>query len=199
MRTTKQKGTTPTQQDYSWINDSPTENEVETNDDGSQFIPIPIVENLLYKLDANWGTENFKFRIFTIEERVFASSSVELIVTIGGKLKKLVGASTFEIFGGENVEAVSLSESTKNASKKIGPRFGKNLNGRGDMLVKKNAPPVPQKNGKQKPPAVEMQPDEKMQKQFNDAWHAGNHDLMNKIKIIYPNIQYAKPTTNVES
>lgn len=179
-----------------WIDDDPPQEEIDQNADGSEFIPIPIVEDLLYKVDPYWGTENFKFRIFNIEQFFFASSSVELVINFFGTIRRLVGASTFEISEGENVEAKALSESTKNASKKLGKRFGKNLNGRGDMLVKEMPLPAPKKNGKEKPPAVKLQPDLKIQAQYNHAVE-NKTGMVDVLEALYE-IKYTGEKANVK-
>lgn len=171
--------------DHSWVNNEVPEEEIDYNDDGSEFIPIPIVEGLLSKVDLCWGTENFKFRIFSIGERTFASGSLELVLVFFGKIRRIVGAATFEIFGGENVEAVCTSECTKNASKKLGRRFGKFLNGRGDMLVRQGASPTIKKNGKQKPPAVKMQPDKYIREAYAKAVANNDTNIISTLENAY--------------
>lgn len=189
-----------------WINEAPSEDEVDTNADGSEFIPIYHVERKLFKLDTHWGTENFKFSLIRgASGCMFADGSLELVVTYGGRTRRLVGAATLLVPSdtefdnpvvNSNFGATVKSECIKNSAKGCGRSFGSALNERDIILTPVNKIP---KNGKQKPPAVEMKPDEKMQKQFNNAWDAGNHDLMDKIKIIYPNIKYAKLTPDAQS
>lgn len=193
MPTKKQSPTN----DQSWVNDEVPENEIDYNDDGSEFIPIPIVEGLLSKVDVCWGTENFKFRIFSIGERTFASGSLELVLMFFGRLRRVVGAATIEIISGDNVEAIIKSESIKNSSKVLGKRFGRDLNGRGDMLIRQSPSPTIKKNGKQKPPAVKKDPDEKMQAQYNKAVDTKQDGLVAALNEIY-NIQYTG-TNNVKS
>lgn len=124
----------------SWLNEEPEF--IDCNLDGSEFIPILIIERLLTELDCGWGTENFKFRIITFENKTYISSSVELVISYGGKTRRIVGASSYELRPREgidfttleNSEPTSLSESIKNAAKKLGKRMGSELNGRYDSI-----------------------------------------------------------------
>ncbi len=175
MRTKK------TQQDYSWINDDPLETEIDHNDDGSIFIPIFFVETKLTKLDPFWGTENFKFQFLkSASGMMFADGSLELVVTYGGRTRRLVGAVTMIVpadtdftdpFVNSNFSATIKSLAISNSVKPIGPSFGQNLNDRGVIL---NPSPAAKKNGKQKPPPVKKKPPEKIQQQYNIAYEAGN-------------------------
>jgi hypothetical protein len=157
---------------------------IEDNADGSQFVPIGIVETDLTELDTHWGTENFKFRVFQMGEYWYISSSVELAINYGGLKRKLVGASTVRVDQQnpiiDNAESISLSESTKSAAKKIGKRFGSELNGRMDA-IRFFEPSTNTARNNQKKSAVLMKPDEKIIQQWQQA-HAKND--IQKIKFL---------------
>lgn len=138
-----------------WIDQEPPEEEISTNKDGSVFQRIAVVESLLDELtDNRWSTRNFKFSLHPYSTTLLVSASIELCVlyrfcnevqlTDGSlhitytPLRKriLVGAVTFDDFsyaGNLDFAGTALSEAIKNAAKKLGPRFGKNLNGRGEI------------------------------------------------------------------
>ena len=69
-----------------WLEQSPKPEEIATNADGSQYIPIGIVEQLLDDMTGGgWDTQNFKF----VMDGDFISSSVELsICAADGELIK---------------------------------------------------------------------------------------------------------------
>lgn len=187
-----------------WINDAPAETEIDTNPDGSQFIPIFHVEKKLDRLDPFWGTDNFKFQFLkSVSGMTFCDASIEVVVSYAGRTRKLVGAVTIVIpadtdfedpFMNKNFSATCKSEAIKNAVKAIGRAFGQDLNDRGIILVPA-ASPV---KGKTKPPAVKKDPDEKTQRIFNQEYEKGS-GLVDVLKAMY-NIEYTgnKTITNAE-
>lgn len=166
-------------EDFSWINNDPEE--VDSNPDGSEFIPIVIIEKKLDKLDPFWGTENFRFQLLkSASGLMFADGSLELVVTYGGRTRKLVGATTMLVpadtdfndpFVNSNFAGTIKSIATSNACKPIGKNFGQFLNDRGVISTQ---PQKEQKNSRQKPPPVKMKPDAKIQQQFNKAFEEKN-------------------------
>lgn len=179
------KSSATTTIDQSWVNDDVPEDDIRHNANGSEFIPIQIIEGLLSRLDVCWGTENFKFRVFNIHEQTFASGSLELVVMFFGKLRRIIGAATFEIFGGENVEAITKSECIKNGSKILGKRMGRDLNNRDDTLVRETTSPTIKKNGKQKPPAVKMHPDKYIREAYAKAVANNDTNIISTLENAY--------------
>lgn len=134
-----------------WLESNPEfdgENkEVFDNADGSQYIPVAIVEGLLDLLtDTHWSTNNFVFgsseRILKPNEEVgYIGGKVELTVTYGSITRTLTGvcdikvddliAKTINEKDNESYQATVLSHCLCNAAKKLGNRFGRSLNGRG--------------------------------------------------------------------
>lgn len=115
-----------------WCDQEPDPNHIKTNDDGSEYIDIVDVENLLSELDLLWGTEDFKFRVIESNGRIYGSASVVLTLTLLNQKRRLVGAATVML--AEDIthsEPTLLSEAQKNAAKKLGRKFGKYLNDRG--------------------------------------------------------------------
>jgi hypothetical protein len=178
----------------SWLNEEPEF--IDYNYDGSEFIPILIIERLLTELDAGWGTENFKFRILSFENKTYISSSVELVISYGGKTRRLVGAASYELTTREgmdaltleNAEPTSLSESIKNAAKKLGKRFGSELNGRYDSIrgVKKDNDTY--SAGYKKPAArtaTLMPPPPDITERYRNADSVGDIATMRSLEKIY--------------
>lgn len=180
---------------YAWINTPPSQDHIETIN-GAEFIPIGIVETLLYKLDSHWGTENFKFQVIELMGVPLVSGSLELVVTYGGRTRRLVGAATLPVdptlnmldpYVNANFSAVLKSECTKNAVKPIGLSMGQGLNDRTVITTPQKETP---NLGKAKRPALFPQPDEAMQGSYNRAVESVNQPLMKSIKNTYPDIQY---------
>lgn len=200
-----------TSQLLDWLNYPPAEEEISKNLDGSEFIPIGIVENKLTRLDPFWGTENFRFQLIQgASGCMFADGSLELVVTYGGRTRRLVGAATLLVPAdtefdnpvvNSNFGATVKSECIKNSAKGCGRSFGSALNERDLILTPVNKS---QKNGKQKPPAVKMKPDSKIQSQYNKAFENNEDGLIAALNDIYE-IQYtglmgnAKTIVNAES
>lgn len=139
-----------------WLQQEPDPTEISKNSDGSDFIPIGIIEPLLDELtDGDWSTSNFKYSTQVYGTTLLISASVELSVRYKIKTgepgfgvwdtvrRRISGAVTFtDATHGSNLNfaATALSECIKNAAKKLGPRFGRNLNDRGAMLAIQDAP-----------------------------------------------------------
>lgn len=180
----------PPTKDWSlWLNEEPEI--IDYNLDGSTFIPILIVERQLTELDPHWSTENFKFRTFIVNDKVYVSSSIELVVTYAGTTRRLVGASTYEFksdenleYGSatlENAEPTSLSESLKNGVKRLGKRFGSELNDRVTDVIR---------NGKKKPArsienSVKNDADEKIMEMYKEAVANGNTQITTMLERRY--------------
>lgn len=115
-----------------WLSTPCADSDIKPNSDGSEYIPIGIIENKLDKFDS-WGTSNFKFQIFKTSNYWFASGSVELLVVNNKKSKTINGAVTYSIGRRDSnmdYEATVLSFCIANAAKKLGKQFGRHLNGR---------------------------------------------------------------------
>lgn len=196
---------------YQWINTPPAENEIGLKD-GAEFLPIGIVEPKLTKLDQHWGTENFKFQVFEIYGIVFVSASLELVVTYGGKTRRLSGSATLPIptdtiffrqeantYYAPTLKSLSIC----NACKQIGPAFGQGLNER----VPNNAKPTEEHKQMwkeyKKREGMFPEPDATIQEQYNKVVEDSNQGMMGLIRATYPNITYTGKmkitATNAES
>lgn len=182
--------------DYSWINTRPPEDQISTLSNGAEFLDISVVERLLYRLDSHWGTENFKFRVFEFLGIPFVSGSLELVVTYGGRTRRLIGAYTepvppetnpYDPNTNANYEATVKSECTKNAVKPIGVAFGQGLN---DRLTNISPKTRRAETGAKKREAAFPLPDEGVQKSYNNAIEVNNTSLANSIRNAYPEITY---------
>lgn len=184
------------QNNYDWINTPPTEDEISTNDDGSVYIPIGIVEKKLYKLDSHWGTERFVFRLLVANGTLFADASLELIVSYGGKTRRLVGAVTVLVppetdfsdpYANLNFSATCKSLAVANSVKPIGLAFGQGLNDRLTIITPQQKTSL---NGRKKPDPVPMKADKTMQDKYNAAAESMDDKVMKVIKGVYPDIKY---------
>lgn len=137
-----------------WLDEDPPSYEIAKNNDGSEFIPIAIVEELLNKLtDRTWETKHFAWSLFSHGDVVLVSASVQLEVgyTLGPStphcvFRSITGAVTFtsDAYAPNiNLAATALSECIKNAAKKLGRRFGNKLNDRGAVAEVSQLVPKP--------------------------------------------------------
>ena len=160
-----------------WLDQSPKPEEIATNPDGSQYIPIGIVEQLLDDMTGkDWGTSNFKCTISETFEHTLVHASVELTFANDlGAYRVMAGSKTFNINDypdNQDWAAIALSECIKNAAKKLGRRFGRELNGRVDK-------PVIKKEG------VLPKPDEKIMQKYLAALTAGDEATIKKLVSMY--------------
>lgn len=164
-----------------WCDQEPDPNHIKTNDDGSEYIDIVDVENLLSELDLLWGTEDFKYRVIESNGRLYGSASVVLTLTLLNQKRRIVGAATVPL--AEDIthsEPTLLSEAQKNAAKKLGRKFGKYLNDRGTQ--------TPHTNGKKKKMdkvAVKLQPDKFILEKYQAAFDINDVETMSKLSDRY--------------
>jgi hypothetical protein len=162
-----------------WLQEHPKPEEVKENEDGSQYIPIGIVEQLLDRMtDNNWETK--KFKIHFNPEYDLISASLELWVPAYGTIdhyRALTGAITFKAADyapNEDFAAIAVSECIKNAAKKLGNRFGRSLNGRTE-----NFTPKPKKQ------SVKLKPDVTVMNKYLYYLTEGNEEEIQKLTSIY--------------
>lgn len=108
----------------------PLESDIKSNEDGSVFIPIGIVQNKLDDLpDAEWS---FILTEYTANKKTISGFG-ELIIEYWEEAHKYVirrtGSATLDV----SIEVKGSlpwleSEMQKNAAKKLGPWFGRDLN-----------------------------------------------------------------------
>lgn len=178
--------------DYSWIDNDPLQEEIDTNADGSEFIPIYHVERKLFKLDTHWGTESFHFQLFKgVSNAMLVQSSLELVITYGGRTRRIVGSTTSFVpadvdftdsLVNSNYSGTLKSENIKNAAKTIGKAFGAALNERDVILTPVNKS---SKNGKQKPPAVKMPADKHIRQEYAKAVVEGDTQFVKELEAAY--------------
>jgi hypothetical protein len=153
-----------------WLEQHPVPNELASNPDGSQYIPIGFVEKLLDDMtDRTWSTRNFSY----IVTGDFISGHLELVIEVPGFKKSVVGGITFhpsEYPNNIDFVGVCLSECTKNAAKKLGNRFGRALNNR---MESKNKQPE------------KMKPDSDIMKLYMAAIQKNDILAIDKLTKIY--------------
>lgn len=118
-----------------WLDSDPPAHEVEKNADGSRYIPIRVVEELLDEYTGlDWSSDDFKWAALPLDGGVYWSGSIELLYfdpSEGGRMNQKPGAATIfsgDYPGNKDWLPTLLSECIKNAAKKIGRRFGRYLN-----------------------------------------------------------------------
>lgn len=153
-----------------WLDTPPKDEEVATNADGSLYIPIGIVEQLLDDMTGStWATRNFSFSIVAD----VVCGSVELYFPELNR--SMVGSKTFSIDeypDNQDWTATLLSECIKNAAKKLGRRFGRELNGR---VEKQQSAKI----------AVKMKPDAKIMQKYLAAIASGDEVTANTLVSMY--------------
>lgn len=177
---------------YDWINTPPTEEELATNDDGSEYIPIGIVEKKLYRLDTHWGTENFKFQLWVGKSGImWAEGSLEVCLSYGGRFRRLVGAATMIVPAdaefdnpavNSNFSATLKSEAIKNSVKAIGLSFGAGLN---DRLTINTPQQKPVLNGRKRAGPVKIPADTEIRKAYAKAIVEKNTTLIESFEKNY--------------
>jgi hypothetical protein len=157
-----------------WLLEAPAPNEISINPDGSEFLDIRVVEDKLNQLtDSNWGVENFKFKIITINDVILFSGSAEILVNYDSRCRRITGAFTDIISNYTNnidLEATCLSECIKNGSKRLGNQFGRLLNTK------------PEKKERTK---VKMRPDKKIRQDYASAIAGQNTEMVSMLEKIY--------------
>ena len=168
-----------------WINEEPDQSDVEDSPEGGKHIPIEKLQILLDRLDPSWGVKNFKVSYPAIMGETFVDASVELIVSYGGISRTLAGAATFKIPPPQELDAnthyaaTGLANAVKNASKRLGKRFGSMLN-KGEDTYSGPAP-----KGRVKRNAVKLQPDAGIIRSYLEAIASGDADSVGRLESIY--------------
>lgn len=108
----------------------PEEYWITYNPDGSRYIPINTVEDILDNF--KWSTKNFHFQLFKDGyANIIVAASIELIIDDNGKERSFVGGANLSIKSIEpntHYIATVKSECIKNAASDIGKLFGRHLN-----------------------------------------------------------------------
>jgi hypothetical protein len=159
-----------------WLQEHPKPEEVKENEDGSQYIPIGIVEKLLDEGAAhfdfgNWGTKKFQIQYHFEQDLISASIDLEF------DNRTVTGGITFrpdDYAPNEDFAAIAISECIKNAAKKLGNRFGRSLNGRTE-----NFTPKPKKQ------SVKLKPDVTVMNKYLYYLTEGNEEEIQKLTSIY--------------
>lgn len=174
-----------------WLNQEPEV--VKQNEDGSEYVDIVAIEEMLDEIDPCWGIENFKcaresvtlkFPDGTNPALDYATGTGELVITMYGKTRYISGACTVKI--AQDITHYSptvLSEVIKNAAKKLGRRAGKYLNDRGAQSAPASVPITGRAKGK--PAPVLLPPDASIKQQFSIAVLNGDERKINLLKQIY--------------
>lgn len=148
------------------FNNEPAEENLSSNADGSRFIAINKLEDILDELE--WGTKNFHHIVFKNGYAdLVVSASLELVVkylTDDSRIveRTFVGACSFSIKSlepNQHFLATAKSECIKNAASDIGKVFGRGLND--NMPIQETAAET-----KKRPKA---KPDSKIMQQFMKA------------------------------
>lgn len=115
------------------FDDPVPESEIEKNEDGSLFIPIRIIEELLDSVsEKTWDRVNHKysFHIDAAGDQSLATSFELKLIAFGGE-RTLLCSSFIRLKDYENnsnILQTGIAEATKAGVKVLGKRFGKDLN-----------------------------------------------------------------------
>lgn len=169
-----------------WLLEQPQPEEIQDNTDGSQYLPIGIVETKLRQFDPAWSANNFTFLPISFYDGTYLNGSIEVTVSIcfgdGGKyMKVMVGAATIkaeDYLPNTDWAATLKAECIKNAVKALGAQFGSELNGRVD--VRKDIV-----GNKQRPRADKIVPDANILEQYREAVAKGNEKKRVMIEAAY--------------
>lgn len=160
----------------------PHESIIKTNPDGSRYIPINELEDVLDSVE--WSTRNFSHTIFKNGYADLAiMGSLELVIKhdFNGKFveRSFVGAANFplkSIDPNQHFLATLKSECIKNAASDIGVLFGRHLNDNFEQQDTVETTEV-------KTPKVK--PDSKIMKKFLKAVEEGDTATQTMLSNIY--------------
>ncbi len=165
-----------------WLDQEPLPTDVKKNPDGSLYIPIERVEELLDELtDKCWGTVNYHQSLYMDEEQrqcVYASIELELTIQDEDREinKVLVGSFNCRLdqYSPNPYWSGSVkSECVKNAAKDLGRRFGRYLN---ENFVP--ASNIPEEKPKSKP-------DKAIRNAYEKAIIEKDEEIVKKLESIY--------------
>jgi hypothetical protein len=174
--------TTAEKKYINWINEDPRI--VKLNDDNSEYVPISCVQEDLL-IGYNGYTKMELLREAYHSEGLSGVGRLHYKHPITGEWLFQDGSASIPFNKGMRLDFPSLAGHIMlSCAKKIGRRFGQMLNrDKDDSPVDFEAKsPV---KGKQKPPAVKMKPDSRIQQQFNDAVEMGGEGLVKALEDIY--------------
>ncbi len=173
----------------------PAEDEIKINEDGSRFIPYPIIVKKLYDLcGGNWGTKNFNHFFFVIPDHpdlIKVSGGAEVVVkyfdTELGEIveRTLAGAATFytiDYSPNEHWAATLKSLCVVNAVQILGRNFGWGLN---EEPEKNDSESPSHKQLKGKPAAVIVSPDAAILEKYQKAKEKGDQKTIELLEKIY--------------
>lgn len=156
---------------------TPPEEIIQSNPDGSRFIPINLLEDHLDCL--HWSTQNFHHTIFKNGYAdLVVAASLELVVLINKEERSFVGTCSFSLKSIEpnpHFLATAKSECIKNAATDIGVYFGRHLN---DDL-----PPAEKSSVEAK--LRKLNPDAKIMQQFLKAVEDKDEATITMLSNIY--------------
>lgn len=162
-----------------WLKEQPPETELKKTDEGYDYIPIGVIENLLDYFDW-WNNTDFKYQINKIDRAFVADASILLSVGYMVNNKERIlrrnGSVSFVVRGDDTKDfsSIALSLCIANAAKKLGNRFGRSLNGRselGDIIqISKEALP---------------EPDMVVLQKWKNAIKKKNNDLISELEGMY--------------
>lgn len=164
--------------DSKWLESEPPKSEVESNPNGSRFIPIEYIRALLDRL--NGTVKNYRVQLYRDGIGMAAAGSLELTVTIDGKERTVTGAYNLklnEAIGGYWNGSLK-SDCIKNAAAELGRRLGRDLNiGNDAPTIAKQQLTIQER--------VKMKPDSKIMKQFLTAIEKKDQAAITALTNIY--------------
>jgi hypothetical protein len=177
--------------EFSWIDNSPLEEETSIHSDGGKFIPYPIIVRKLNRLSPHsWQTQNFHHFFFhTKDGKVKVSGSIEVVVEYNDRKRVLAGAATFyteDYAPNEHWAATVKSLAICNAVLVIGKNFGWNLNPQEDQQQDTFSGPIPaQKAPRNNKVSVLTIPDKSIRLRYATAVAAKDETEVKRLEGIY--------------
>jgi hypothetical protein len=149
--------------------------EIELNDDGSEFQPIWVIESLLDELcNSNWSRHSHRYSFHEMYNTFWLATSIVTEVKYTGTRRNLACSSYINLLdysGNSNILQTGIAEATKAGVKILGSRFGYSLNKR-TTSPKKRA-------------AVKMPPDKKIRLAYAEAVSHQEQDKIKMLESIY--------------
>lgn len=176
-----------------WLQQSPSEEQINYNENGGKFIPYPIIVSKLDILSPHtWETQNFNHFFFHCKDgKIKVSGSVEVIVYYNGLKRTLAGAASFyteDYAPNEHWGATVKSLAICNAVMILGENFGWNLNPQEDQQLQDTySGPIPKQKQVSRTieNSIKSKPDADIRKKYAKAVANQDHAEITRLESIY--------------
>ncbi len=161
-----------------WLQLPVPKEEIELNDDGSEFQPIWVIEKLLDELcNYNWSRHSHRYSLHEIGNSFWLATSIITEIKYNlppGTVRRNLACSSFldlsQYTNNSNILQTGIAEATKAGVKVLGSRFGYSLNQRTAKKIREK---------------TKMPPDKKIKEQYARYVSEKNESKVKLLESIY--------------